>query len=155
MPWGSDPGIDYLLSTEGTQVMHHGSGFTRIEKTEAIAHWEEIWDKLRVCIPDDGTVNCSKCEKCLRTMMTLDMLGVLERYSTFRGSPAGSLVRKCRYWNRSDFSFAHEIMLYAWRKKRWDILANLSYAYVRSRILQVLRFTRIKLTDAIKRAQPG
>jgi len=155
MPWGSDPGIDYLLSTEGTQVMHHGSGFTRIEKTEAIAYWEEIWDKLRVCIPDDSTVNCSKCEKCLRTMMTLDMLGVLERYSTFQGSPAGSLVRKCRYWNRSDFSFAHEIMIYAWRKKRWDILANLSYAYVRSRILQTLRFTRIKLTDAIKRAQPG
>lgn len=153
MPWGSDPGIDYLLSTEGTQVMHHGSGFTRTEKTEAIGHWEETWDKLRVCALDDSPVNCSKCEKCVRTMMTLDMLGVLERYSTFQGPLTGSLIRSCRYWNRSDFSFAHEIMSYAWRKKRWDIVASLSYAYLRSRILQTLRIARIKLGNAIKKAQ--
>ena len=155
MPWGSDPGIDYLLSTEATQVMHHGSGFTRTEKTEAIANWEEVWDKLRVCAPNDSTINCSECEKCLRTMMTLDMLGVLEHYSTFKGTPTGSLIRNCRYWNRSDFSFAHEIMGYAWRKKRWDIVANLSYAYVRSRILQTLRVARIKLSGAIKKNQAG
>ncbi|HML94127.1 MAG TPA: hypothetical protein PKC29_01725 [Thermodesulfobacteriota bacterium] len=154
MPWGSDPGIDYLLSTEATQVLHHGSGYTRTEKTEAIAHWEEIRDKLRVCAFGDGTrINCCKCEKCLRTMMTLDMIGVLERYSAFPGPLTAGLVRNCRYWNRSDFSFAHEIMGYARQKKRWDIVANLSYAYVRSRILQTLRFARIKLSDAIKRTR--
>jgi hypothetical protein len=153
MPWGSDPGIDYLLSTEATQVIHHGSGFTRTEKTEAIAYWEEVCDKLRVCAFDDSTLNCSKCEKCLRTMMTLDMLGVLERYSAFQSPLTGGLIRSCRYWNRSDFSFAHEIMSYAWQKKRWDVVANLSYAYIRSRILQTLRVTRIKLSDAIKRTQ--
>ena len=155
MPWGSDPGIDYLLSTEATQVLHHGSGFTRTEKTEAIANWEEVWDKLRVCALVDSTLNCSECEKCLRTMMTLDMLGVLEHYSTFHGTPTGRLIRKCRYWNRSDFSFAHEIIGYAWQKKRWDILANLLYAYVRSRILQTLRVAKIKLSGAIKRYQAG
>jgi hypothetical protein len=153
LPWGSDPGIDYLLSTEATQVIHHGSGFTRTEKTEAIAYWEEVCDKLRVCAFDDSTLNCSKCEKCLRTMMTLDMLGVLERYSAFQSPLTGGLIRSCRYWNRSDFSFAHEIMSYAWQKKRWDVVANLSYAYIRSRILQTLRVTRIKLSDAIKRTQ--
>lgn len=153
LPWGSDPGIDYLLSTEATQVIHHGSGFTRTEKTEAIAYWEESWDKLRVCAFGDSTLNCSKCEKCLRTMMTLDMLGVLERYSTFQSPLTGGLIRSCRYRNRSDFSFAHEIMSYAWQKKRWDVVANLSYAYIRSRMLQTLRVTRMKLSDAIKRTQ--
>ena len=49
LPWGSDPGIDYLLSTEATQVIHHGSGFTRTENTVAIAYWEEVCDNLRVC----------------------------------------------------------------------------------------------------------
>lgn len=152
MPWGSDPGIDYLLSTETTQVIHHGTGFRRTEKTEAIARWEETHDKLRVCAFDDSTLNCSKCEKCIRTMMTLDMLGVLERYSTFQQPLTGSLIRSCRYRNRSDFSFANEIISYAYRKKRWDIVTNLSYAYLKSFILRSFRFLRTKLRDAIKRA---
>lgn len=152
MPWGSDPGIDYLLSTETTQVIHHGTGFRRTEKTEAIARWEETHDKLRVCAFDDSTRNCSKCEKCIRTMMTLDMLGVLERYSTFQQPLTGSLIRSCRYRNRSDFSFANEIISYAYRKKRWDIVTNLSYAYLKSFILRSFRFLRTKLRDAIKRA---
>lgn len=152
MPWGSDPGIDYLLSTETTQVIHHGTGFRRTEKTEAIARWEETHDKLRVCASDDSTLNCSKCEKCIRTMMTLDMLGVLERYSTFQQPLTGSLIRSCRYRNRSDFSFANEIISYAYRKKRWDIVTNLSYAYLKSFILRSFRFLRTKLRDAIKRA---
>jgi hypothetical protein len=152
MPWGSDPGIDYLLSTETTQVIHHGTGFRRTEKTEAIARWEETHDKLRVCAFDDSTLNCSKCEKCIRTMMTLDMLGVLERYSTFQQPLTGSLIRSCRYRNSSDFSFANEIISYAYRKKRWDIVTNLSYAYLKSFILRSFRFLRTKLRDAIKRA---
>jgi hypothetical protein len=152
MPWGSDPGIDYLLSTETTQVIHHGTGFRRTEKTEAIARWEETHDKLRVCAFDDSTLNCSKCEKCIRTMMTLDILGVLERYSTFQQPLTGSLIRSCRYRTRSDFSFANEIISYAYRKKRWDIVTNLSYAYLKSFILRSFRFLRTKLRDAIKRA---
>lgn len=52
---------------------------SRFEKTALIAEWPVGLQNLRVCQRDDtGTANCGRCEKCLRTMTTLEALGKLE-----------------------------------------------------------------------------
>jgi len=142
VPWGSDPRIDHLLSTEAMEVIHDGASYTRIEKTEVLSRWNETYKRLRVCSTGDDVRNCSVCEKCLRTMVTLDMFGALERYDTFDTPIQMKLVSRCRYFNASDFAFPREIISHAFKLRRWDIVSNVSYAYIRSRILQLMRFVK-------------
>lgn len=148
IPWGSDPRIDHLLSTESMEVVHDGAGFTRVEKTDVISGWPETYNKLRVCPQADGVNNCSRCEKCLRTMVTLELTGALTEYTTFTPGLPLRLVRRCRYFNSSDFTFPKEILGRAASLKRYDILFIITYAVVRSRVLQLLRFVKIKLIAA-------
>ncbi len=137
IPWGTDPRIDHLLSTESLEVVHDGASFTRMEKTRVLSSWPETYDKLRVCFAKDGLNNCSQCEKCLRTMLTLDMLGTLTKYRTFTRPIDSSLVRKCRYHHQGEYDFAKELIKFAVNNKRWNIVLNVSYAVTISRILQI------------------
>lgn len=86
-PWGSSPLIDYWLSTETMRVIHHQASRPRIEKLAALSKWEPAQNSLRVCtsIQDrNGVQNCSRCEKCVRTMTMLKVIGALEPFVTFK-----------------------------------------------------------------------
>ncbi|MES2236924.1 MAG: hypothetical protein V4500_04105 [Pseudomonadota bacterium] len=74
MPWGSHPMVDTLFSTSSLSVVHDGASFTRIGKTEIMARLPVVEKLLHVCLAA-GIENCSKCEKCYRTMIALDILG--------------------------------------------------------------------------------
>jgi hypothetical protein len=137
VPWGSDPRIDHLLSTETTKIVHDSAEFTRVEKTKAISNWADTYEHLRVCIYGDNLKNCSRCEKCLRTMLTLDLFGALEKYSTFTNPIRPVLIRNCRYKNDSDFTFAREIVGCAFKLKRTDTVVNVLYAIAKSKILNL------------------
>jgi len=84
-PWGSHPDIDYLWGTEELKVVHDGGEALRIEKvTSQIAHSPAALKYLRVCyLNDDGAYNCGRCDKCLRTMLSLYVAGVLDKAETF------------------------------------------------------------------------
>ena len=73
-PWGSHPMLDPLLSTDYTEVEHDGAQ-TRTHKTRVIAESSTALEQLRVC-NRYAKFNCGSCEKCLRTMTVLSMLGV-------------------------------------------------------------------------------
>ena len=51
---------------------------TRIEKTETIADWDVAWNYLDVCF---NFRNCGKCSKCYRTLLTLDLMGKVDKFS--------------------------------------------------------------------------
>jgi hypothetical protein len=72
-PWGSHPLTDPLLSTGSTHVIHHAA-IRRSSKLRALASSQHTLDMLRVCNASDQ-YNCSECEKCLRTMFVLEVLG--------------------------------------------------------------------------------
>lgn len=146
VPWGTDPRIDYLLSSEALNIIHDGAAYTRVEKTKTIANWPLTFDNLRVCIYGEGLNNCSRCEKCVRTMVTLDMSGVLENYTTFQGPLRMGRVRRCRYHTASDFAYAREIICEAWKRRRMDIVTNMSWAILVSHALRLLRKIKIQLT---------
>lgn len=76
------------LQTETFQMISHPLLVERVEKTEWLAHFPIVQENLNVCFHENHkfeTVNCSECEKCVRTMTTLDAQGTLAHFSkTFR-----------------------------------------------------------------------
>ncbi len=82
-PWGSHPMIDPLLSTARTLVLHDGATLRRWDKLELVSLQEAALQTLHVCYRDGTDANCGRCEKCLRNMIILELLGVLDRYTTF------------------------------------------------------------------------
>lgn len=72
-PWGSHLLTDRLLSNGITMVEHHGAT-RRTRKTQFIANYQPALDSLRICNASQ-LFNCGRCEKCLRTMFVLELLG--------------------------------------------------------------------------------
>lgn len=73
-----------LLSTETTTFYSSVSQYTRIERTEIITRYPESYTNLNVCVgysKSENVENCSICSKCLRTEITLDLLGKLNLYN--------------------------------------------------------------------------
>lgn len=81
-PLGSHPLIDPLFSSGSIAVVHDGAAWKRTEKTERVAGSPECRRFLRVCWKT-GRGNCCRCEKCYRTMATLDALGCLDQFESF------------------------------------------------------------------------
>lgn len=67
-----------LLSTDQLRIESSGAGVTRQNKLKKVAEYEPSYKSLNVCIKEAH--NCSRCEKCIRTMLGLDALGQLEKY---------------------------------------------------------------------------
>ena len=84
---GTHPMLDPHFSSLALDVRTMHSTLPRWEKVRRVAEWPEALAALRVCfmidIPGDGTLNCGRCEKCVRTMLELLLCGALGRASTF------------------------------------------------------------------------
>lgn len=80
VPWGSHPLVDPLFSSSGLTIIHDGASFNRFEKTAHVGKFEPAYESLHVC-QANGTSNCSDCEKCLRTMVALDVLGLKDQFA--------------------------------------------------------------------------
>ena len=92
-PWGTHPQTDPLFSDERLTVVH-GDAILRMEKLREIAQDDLAMRYLRVCHERvEGAYNCSRCEKCLRTMTVMQGLGVLQRCATFPGEVRPEWVR--------------------------------------------------------------
>ena len=83
-PHGSHPLLDPLWSTEGIEFVHDGVDATRLEKVQAITASDVAMRWLRVCWEHpQGEYNCGRCEKCVRTMVNLELAGALARCRAF------------------------------------------------------------------------
>jgi len=79
----TDPLLLPMLSTPATDLLAAGGERTRVEKTLQVAELAEARESLDVCVDPnyEGTVrNCSACWKCLRTMATLEIAGLLPQF---------------------------------------------------------------------------
>ena len=76
---------DYILPHVCTETFHAvsgGSACSRAQKTMAICSDPLVQKYLNVCNGHDTiTKNCSMCYKCLRTLLTLDILGVIDQFA--------------------------------------------------------------------------
>jgi len=96
--WGSTARTDPLWSGHRLTVTHGDATLGRYQKVPKVAHEPLLWDHLRVCWENrNPTGNCSRCEKCLRTMVALAACGQLSNYSVFdTRKPLAELVRELR-----------------------------------------------------------
>lgn len=82
-PWASHPDLDSLWSSSRVRVIHDAAEWERTEKMAEIADWPVAMRHLRVCWQNfDDKYNCGRCEKCVRTMVNLHMIGALDRCAT-------------------------------------------------------------------------
>ena len=104
-----------LLSTNRLTIISANAGMGRIEKTRYISNYKQTYDSLLVCWRS-GVNDCT-CDKCIRTLVTLDYLGVLDRYAPcfnldlYRANKAKYLRRVAG--GRLHDSFFAEIWRYA------------------------------------------
>ncbi|MDX4975386.1 hypothetical protein ACPDHN_10960 [Myroides odoratimimus] len=68
------------ISTNDLKIYSQGANCSRHKKTADIADFEPSYKYLNVCTEENN--NCSKCEKCLRTLFSLDYLGILNKYES-------------------------------------------------------------------------
>jgi len=121
-PWGSHPRTDPLHSTKSTTFIHYGTQYDRIEKTEYISHSETALRSIRVCWRSDSKENCGVCNKCTRTKLTLELVGALDRCTTF-SEKSTDLKKVSEMYSPSerDIIFLHDIQNAALRLGREDI----------------------------------
>ncbi len=75
-----DPITLPYLSTEAIDLVSVGGQYTRVQKTIKVAEIEDSYANLNVCF-SSSEGNCGKCSKCKRTLLTMEIAGLLERYS--------------------------------------------------------------------------
>ena len=84
---GSHPLLDPNYGSTHLRIRHEGITMSRLDKLRLIAGWQIGLDHLRVCnhVEDyrDTTINCSRCEKCIRTMLGLAAIGALDKTRAF------------------------------------------------------------------------
>jgi hypothetical protein len=55
-----------------------------MEKLKIVAGWDVAFQNFRVCLANvQEKLNCGRCEKCVRTMLELEALGLLHKTHAF------------------------------------------------------------------------
>jgi hypothetical protein len=116
-PVGSHPMLDHHLSTDQLQVIHAGARMSRTRKLESLAEHSIVQNSLRVCFRDPefdaetgAIINCGKCEKCIRTIISLDLLGCLDEFSTFPHQPPMRMLQDSQLLARIPTIFLQDNM---------------------------------------------
>jgi hypothetical protein len=81
--WGTHPLTDPLLSTTRLAIRNDGATQRRRLKTRTVVESDVAMQHLRVCWYGGSERNCGRCEKCLRTLTTLELIGRRDRAFTF------------------------------------------------------------------------
>ncbi len=135
-PYGSHAFTDHFFSTSTTRVAHDGARYSRLEKTELVARSPAALAHLRVCWQSWSDHNCGKCEKCLRTMIALDLCGALSHAATFANAKL-DLERVARIYcpqatYGSNRPLYEDMLAHARLTGRTDLASALSRALARS-----------------------
>ncbi len=123
----SSPLIDNLWSNEQTNIFHDGSEKERAEKiADLIVYDSFALNHLRVCVSNEGGgYNCGKCWKCIRTMVTLEILGVLKDSTTFPNKLPRHYYTELRTYIPDSLEFTRENLKLAQRHGRKDLESRL------------------------------
>ena len=142
-PAGSHMVLDHLWDNGNKSLEHVDPELSRTQKIERIAAVPEVLENLHVCwfYPDR---NCGKCAKCIRSMITLDILGVSGPFP--RHITVAEIARlKATTWE--DLSFLIDNVMFAHKAGRGDVVRALKKA--------IRRYDRTKALEDIDRGLLG
>lgn len=114
-PFSSHPLINHNYSSTDLRIRLEGIMLSRLEKTSLLADWDIALQHLRVCnkteIYQPDSLNCGKCEKCVRTMLSLMTLGVLEKAYAFPFQDVSeAMVNDSEQFASNTFFFSEELV---------------------------------------------
>jgi hypothetical protein len=121
-PLGSHPVLDHLWCTERLEIVHDGAEASRSDKVvRQIARSRLALETLSVCWRSEPAHNCGVCEKCLRTMVTLEMAGSLDRCATLPHTLDIQALRDVYMYGESEPDAMRSVAADATRWGRHDI----------------------------------
>jgi len=114
-PFSSHPLINPYYSSSDLRVRLEGFTLSRLDKTSLLAGWDSALQHLRVCnkteLYQPGMLNCGKCEKCVRTMISLLVFDVLKKASAFPlHEVSEEMVNICGPLASNTFFFSEELV---------------------------------------------
>lgn len=103
----SNPITDPLWSSDDMEIIYDGAEYVRAQKiANTISKCPEAARRLRVClVTEGGAGNCGFCNKCIRTMIGLEIMGVLRTCGAF----PPDLPRD--FWRRLQVTSAGELTM--------------------------------------------
>lgn len=124
-----------LLSTESTELIVADSDKNRIEKTEYIVDHPLTKRYLHVCwreilandynmsgLRESDKLNCSKCDKCQRTLMALEIMGKIQEYGE---------IFDLNIWNRDRVRYIAKIIAKkkneVYKMELWNLMRERNY----------------------------
>lgn len=136
-----DPFLLPLLSTSRTKLYRSNQDWTRIKKIEFISNFPESYDYLTVCMVD--SVNCGVCFKCKPTILALDVLGSLDKYSnsfdieTYKQNNKDNWLKEL--WEKENTKgFLQEVLNYALENDYPDLVEpNITSINSEKRIVEI------------------
>ena len=93
-PWGSHWETDPLWAAENLEIVHDDATLYRLNKLKTMAEEPLVQQHLRVCFKNLAAHgNCSRCDKCVRTMLVLHRRRQLQNYPVFdRRTPLTAIL---------------------------------------------------------------
>jgi len=154
VPYGSRPVLDRCFSSHRMLIKHEGIMYSRLEKAKILAEWSQALKSVRVCTYNPpGRLNCGKCEKCIRTMLTLVAVGALTKTPAFGCEDVSvELLRTVKIVRPTQNQVYRQIVPHLEAQGRQDLVSELQRmfrAYRRYVLLRPLRNWRepIKALD--------
>ena len=147
-PAGTSPLSDHLLSTEDTQIIHHGATTNRSEKMDCLTQWQPTYENLRVCIYPQkaiGHLNCGKCEKCIPAMAHLFFYDQIKNYTVFPKSNILILYVRWFFNMGAEYSFVTRLIKRTIILRKFWLIPLLLLIYVGG----FLTDTRVKIKSLI------
>jgi hypothetical protein len=150
--WGSHPFIDHFWGGGKLEFTLDGCDKTRPEKVKFISSNGVALKYLRVCwmnlINKDNSLyeyNCGKCEKCVRTMLSLYIEDKLNECGAFKNQLTSRLIRSLRIRDKNTKSFLlGNIKAFPLSANNIVIYLNLIFVLIRAEIvIPLCKFKRI------------
>lgn len=119
-PYGTHPELDVLWSTEKMKVKSDGGENDRMGKVTKLVSQSPLALKyLRVCTQNlKGKYNCSRCYKCLMTMIYLEGSHTLQNAKTFEKKIDIEAVKRMYYDYKLKYNIQGEQALALLQKKK-------------------------------------
>jgi hypothetical protein len=132
MPYSSHPLLNPYYSSSDLKIRHEGIHLSRLAKTELVSGWDLALRHLRVCNKSEEynteRLNCGKCEKCVRTMLAFQALGVLEKTEAFPVNTVSvELVNEAVQLGANTLPLYHEIMELLAKKGQNDLVQAIEH----------------------------
>lgn len=104
---GSHWYLDPLWSSRTFRIIAGEGSLTRADRVRAIANERIVQENLRVCFDHANQAgNCSRCEKCVRTMLNLHQCGKLAAFTVFDTSvPIWDLIDQIPFVRNTQYYY--------------------------------------------------